>query len=133
MNHSTQKRKLTEYLDGLYKILREDNYITTSSYTFSKSWETCKYEDRLAGLGIDLLYAVVMQNDKRLMGIRDRIRVDFAGDIEGFLNADGYIKSKVNKPKKGLSLLCWVMLEKLKANDMDYFKNLYQALTTPSN
>jgi hypothetical protein len=38
MHHSTQKHKLTEYLDGLYKILKDNKYIQTTPYRFKTDW-----------------------------------------------------------------------------------------------
>ena len=125
MHHSTQKQKLTEYLDGIYEILKKKKYIKTTPYTFKTDWYNNSYENRISGVCIDILYAILMQNQNRLNGLRDAIRIDYAGDIEGFLNGNGFVQGNVKKPKKGVARLGWEFLEKLRENDMKYFDNLF--------
>jgi len=128
MHHSTQKHKLTEYLHGVYNVLREGGYIESTPYEYQKKWVNNSYDRGVSLIGIDLLYAVIMKNNNRILGIRDRIRVNFAGNIEAFLNADGYIRGKVKKTTHGFAGQSWEMLEKLKNNDMQYFENLYKKI-----
>ena len=128
MHHNTQKRKITEYLDGLYKILKDKQCIQTTPYRFKADWHNRSYENGIGGVCIDILYAILMQNQNRLNGLRDAIRIEYGGDIAGFLNGNGFIVDKVKKPKKGIALLGWEMLEKLRENDMKYFEKIYQIL-----
>jgi hypothetical protein len=123
-----QKRKITEYISGVYNVLREGGYIESTPYEFEKKWVNNSYERGVSLIGIDLLYALIMKNNNRILGIRDRIRVNFAGNIEAFLNADGYIRGKVKKTTHGFAGQSWEMLEKLKNNDMQYFENLYKKI-----
>ena len=128
MHHNIQKRKIAEHIQGVYSILREGGYITSSPYEFQKKWVHNSYDRGVNSIGIDLLYAIIMKNNNRIEGIRDRIRIDFAGNIEAFLNTDGYIRGKVQKTTHGFAGLFWEILEKLKNNDMQYFENLYKKI-----
>ena len=128
MHHSTQKQKITKHLQSIYNLLRENGYIQSTPYEFEKKWVNNLYARGVNLIGIDLLYAIIMKNNNRIIGIRDRIRVNFGGNIEAFLNADGYIRGKVKKTTHGFAGQSWEMLEKLKNNDMQYFENLYQKI-----
>jgi hypothetical protein len=123
-----KKRKITEYLNGLYVILRQKKYTKRTFYMFTKDWETSTYESGIASVCIDILYTILMQNQDRLNGLRDAVRVEYGGDIEAFLSGNEFIKGSVIKPKKGIAKLGWEFLEKLCENDMKYFDDIYQIM-----
>jgi transcription termination factor NusB len=125
-----QKRKISEHLENLYRILCEKRYIKSSFFEFQAKWSNGAYQRGVRVLAIDILYAVIMQNNDRIVGIRDRIRNDFLGNIPAFLNADQYIVGKVKKTTSGIAGFAWEMLEKLNNNDMQYFENLYKKITS---
>ena len=123
-----QKRKITEHLDGLYKILKQKKYIKTTLHRFKNDWHNSQYENGIGSVCIDILYAILMQNQNRLIGFRDTIRIEYSGHIESFLNGNGFIVGKVKKPKKGIARLGWEFLEKLCENDMKYFEKIYEIM-----
>lgn len=120
-----QKRKISEHLDGLYRILKKKQYTQSTPDQFNRDWCKCEYNSGLNSVCIDLLYTVIMQNKIKLIGISNRIITE---GIEGYLNADGIIRGKVKKPTTGMSRLAWEMLERLHENDMKYFDDIYQKL-----
>jgi hypothetical protein len=129
MTNNQQKRKLTEYIDGIYSVMRQDKFTSTSLYDFRRKWQMSTHNKGLSVIGIDILYSIVMQKNDRILGFRDRIRVDFSGDIHAFLNADQYIIGKSIKRVSGFAGFSWFMLEKLQQNDMAFFSALYKQIT----
>ena len=126
MYHSTQKRKLTEYLRGIHFIMLKNKCTELPFYRFQNSWKVSEYNQGISYIAIDLLYCIITQNKTRIIGIANRI---ISEKIEGYINSEGLIQGEIKKPKKGLSLLGWILLEKLQENDIEFFENLYILIT----
>jgi hypothetical protein len=131
MTTSEQKRALIPYLDGIAKILREQNLIKQTPYKFKTNWTIIDYSYGFSPLGIDILYCLATNNEERFAGLCKRLKIDFHGDIVRFLNTD-YISGKVNEPKNGIKKLTWIMLEKMRDNKMDYFQDIKKKLQEKS-
>lgn len=134
MHHSTQKHKLTEYLDGIYCILREYKndsgvpFIKSSKYEFKKKWSTNTYNTGINKIGIDLLYSIIMQNKLRIYGIQKRIMIDFCGNLEAYLQTDIGLSGKYKKAQSGIAGLSCLLLEKLCKNKIDFFDDLFKIM-----
>ena len=129
MSNNPEKRKLFEYIDGIYLVMRQYKFTKVSQYDFTQKWKKAKCNKGLSVIGMDILYSIVMQKNDRILGLRDRIRVDFCGDINAFLNADKYVIGRPIKSVIGFTGFSWLMLEKLQQNDMEFFAILYKQIT----
>lgn len=127
MHHSTQKRKLTEHLEGICNVLVKYNLISNCP-EFKKHWTDYEYSKGVKGVGIDILYNLLNNNMERIYGIQKNIWQECNGDIQKYLKLHSTVRSNTKKQTLGFGGLSWLMLEKICKNDMEFFEDIKKLL-----